>query len=106
MVDERRGMKRFPMQLPVHVKLGRDAKRTWGITKDISVDGIYFYVDSEVDPNEIIEFTVTFPVEVTLTTPVRVRCTGSVIRADVDHARGTGIAAAIKRYEFLNAAEC
>jgi len=106
MEDERRGMKRFPMQLAVHVRPGKNAKHTWGVTKDISVNGIYFYVDSEIDPNDAIEFTVTFPVEITLTTPVRVRCTGNVIRADAEGARGTGIAAAIKRYEFLNAAEC
>jgi hypothetical protein len=103
MTDERRRRKRFSMELPVNVLLGNNSGTSFGITKDISVEGIYFYVSSDVGELRTIEFLVTFPPEITLVTPVRVKCMGKVIRAEPDPSRGIGIAASIERYEFVSA---
>jgi PilZ domain len=102
MIDERRRRKRFAMELPVNVLSG-DTGSSYGVTKDISVEGIYFYVTKDVKELENIEFLVTFPPEITLVTPVRVKCMGKIIRAEPDVKRGTGIAASIERYEFVSA---
>jgi hypothetical protein len=101
MMEERRHRKRFAMELPVNVILG-EGGATFGVTKDISVDGIYFFVNTDFRQLPNIEFLVTFPPEITLVTPVRVKCVGKVIRADQHPTRGIGIAASIERYEFVS----
>ncbi len=93
------------MQLPVHVQLGADMGNLMGITRDISTDGVYFYVTSELGERAEIDFVVTFPPEITMVTPVKVKCTGEIIRKDRNTMRGTGVATAIKRYEFINVAD-
>lgn len=103
--EERRRMKRFPMQLPVHIKLGGELGNVLGVTRDISAGGIYFYLSSDIGDRPEIDFIVTFPPEITMVSRVKVRCLGRVVRTDRKTMRGTGVAASIQRYEFLKMAD-
>lgn len=102
---ERRLRPRFSVNLPVELYQADQPQPVPGIASNISVSGIYFFVsqDTGVDPN--IQFIVTFPPEFTLANSVKVRCQAKVVRLDRETARGTGIAAAIHHYEFLDRAE-
>ncbi len=47
-----------------------------------------------------IEFTVTLPTEVTMTEPICVRCSGTVVRVEESEGR-FAVAAEIDNYEFV-----
>ena len=74
-------------------------------TNDVSARGVLFYTDTEWNGDSQLEFDITFPPEITLSTSLRVRCRGKVIRVMPPSAMGVGIAAAIHNYEFLNGSE-
>ena len=92
------------MSLPLSVRLpgeeGAAEKR--GETRDVSFRGLYFLVDSQLEPGAAIEFVLTLPKEITMAGDVHIRCFGQVVRVD-DHDGRRGIAARIERYEFLPA---
>lgn len=98
---ERRTKPRQSLRLPVEVSLPGTGSLT-GITRDISADGVYFYVGREIDKPELMQFVVAFPPEYTLAETKKIRCTGEVVRIDRGTPSGTGIAAAIKTYEMLS----
>ena len=71
--EERRGTRRFALRLPValHLPHGETAAHT----KDVSARGIYFYCDrGKLDEGNSLDFTLTLPPEITLTSSVQVRC--------------------------------
>lgn len=51
------------------------------MTRDISVDGVYFYSDRGFAVGELLEFLVMF-VDAPAGSPLRVRLRGVVVRAD------------------------
>ncbi|MFQ5778495.1 MAG: PilZ domain-containing protein [Terriglobia bacterium] len=113
-MDERRTARRFQMQLPVEVGVESLAKgRAPAQTRDVSYRGIYFTVERDFEPGTPIEFVLTLPREVTLTSEVRVQCLGRVVRVDKLPTAGegdgraengrVGVAAEIETYEFLPA---
>ena len=101
-VSERRTSRRFTMTLPLSVKTGGDegAAAQRGETRDVSFRGLYFMIDSALEPGAPIEFVLTLPKEITMAGDVRIRCFGQVIRVDDQDGR-RGVAARIERYEFL-----
>jgi hypothetical protein len=102
---ERRLRPRFSVNLPVELTMDGQSEAIAGVASNISVSGIYFYVSGEVGDTPEIQFVVTFPPEFTLANSVKVRCHAKVVRFDRSTVRGTGIAAAIQRYEFLERTE-
>ena len=101
--SERRTSRRFNMSLPLSVRLSNEAgaeKR--GETRDVSFRGLYFLMDSQLEPGAAIEFVLTLPKEITMAGDVHIRCFGQVVRVD-DHDGRRGVAARIERYEFLPA---
>ncbi len=98
---ERRGAARFEMRLPLTLRVNQTEIPAF--TKDVSARGIYFYLESEPSVGSQLEFDITFPPEITLSTSLRVRCRGSVVRIVPASPMGVGIAATIHNYEFLNA---
>ena len=111
-VDERRSARRFQMQLPVQVGIRSLAEgRAPAQTRDVSYRGIYFTVERNFEPGTPIEFVLSLPRELTLTSEVRVQCLGRVVRVDKLPTAGegaggaengrVGVAAAIETYEFL-----
>lgn len=103
-VSERRTSRRFTMTLPLSVKTEGDegAAARRGETRDVSFRGLYFMIDSALEPGAPIEFVLTLPKEITMAGDVRIRCFGQVIRVDDQNGR-RGVAARIERYEFLPA---
>jgi hypothetical protein len=102
--SERRTSRRFTMSLPLAIKLDGEsgAVEKQGETRDVSFRGLYFLVDSGMEPGTPIEFVLTLPKEITMAGDVQIRCFGQVVRVDAHNDR-RGIAARIERYEFLPA---
>ncbi len=101
--EEKRAMRRFMLQLPVMVtaKSGERLEAT-AESRDVSSHGICFYCDAALEPESAIEFTLTLPTEITMTEPLKVRCSERVVR--VENSSGSGkfaVAAAIDDYEFV-----
>jgi hypothetical protein len=100
---EQRAMRRFAMQLPVHVL--RPGATSLASTRDVSAKGIFLYVDEELVRDSPIEFTLTLPPEITMTSSIRVNCTGKVVRVEKDEHGKYGVAAVIDHYRFLDSEE-
>lgn len=101
--DKRRAQ-RFPMALPVAVKLNElGGGETAVKTKDISSSGVYLEFGTPVDVGSSLEFVLTLPAEITKGQSVRVKCRGKVVRVEKHGTDGmvVGAAATIERYEFL-----
>jgi hypothetical protein len=98
---EQRSTRRFPLQLPLAVKAGATETEEDARTRDVSARGVYFFVDSKMEPGSPVEFTLTLPPEITLTESIKVRCKGHIVRVDEASGR-VGIAAAIDEYEFAS----
>jgi len=101
---ERRAMRRFPLQLPVSLQVSRETPVTVpGETRDISARGVLIFTDTEIGVGSRLDFDLILPWEVTLTTNLRVRCTGKVVRVQGSAALGKiGLGIAIDNYEFLS----
>ena len=89
---ERRRSQRFQIALPVEFPGGT------GITRDLSICGMYFETDRIFVPGEIIEFTLVLEY-LDLGQPVRLQCRGRVVRVE-RHNRICGVAVAIMAYRF------
>ena len=100
---ERRSATRFQLKLPLTLRSGDRTLQAF--TSDVSARGVLFYTDTEWTGESPVEFDITFPPEITLSTSLRVRCRGQIIRVIPPNAMGVGIAAAIHNYEFLNGSE-
>jgi len=98
---EKRLTRRFSLDLPIAVKfLDNGTYEVTGHTRDVSSRGVFFYVNSGIEQGAFIEFVMTLPSEITLTDPIRVRCTGKVVRVDKT-GNEQGVAVAIEKYDFV-----
>jgi PilZ domain len=100
---ERRSATRFQLKLPLTLRSGDRSLQAF--TSDVSARGVLFYTESTWVGDPQLDFDITFPPEITLSTSLRVRCRGKVIRVMPPSAMGVGIAASIQNYEFLNTSE-
>ena len=100
---ERRLSPRFEMRLPLTLRV--DDERIQAFTSDVSNRGVFFYFQGDQQFSSSLEFDITFPPEITLSTSLRVRCRGNVIRVAAKSSQGVGIAVKIHSYTFLNASE-
>ncbi len=100
---EKRAIRRFPLQLPVTVNTTSGGQvEAMAESRDVSSHGICFYCDRALERNSAIEFTVTLPTEVTMTEPISVRCSGTVVRVENNEGGSKfAVAAAINSYEFV-----
>src|SRR5258707_3163522 len=88
--------RRFSLDLPISVKFLDNGKRELaGHTRDVSSRGVFMYLDTEITTGARIEFVMTLPTEITLSDPIRVRCTGKILRVDkAAHEQGVAVAIA------------
>ena len=101
---EKRTIRRFALQLPVTIT-GRagESVQEMAESRDVSSHGICFFCDSAMELHSPIEFTVTLPSEITMSEPLSVRCSGTVVRVErQQQSRKFAVAAAITNYEFLS----
>ena len=98
---EKRTTRRFSLDLPISVKfLDNGRQELTGHTRDVSSRGVFMYLDTEITMDAPIEFVMTLPTEITLSDPIRVRCTGKILRVH-KAAHEQGVAVAIEKYDFL-----
>jgi len=99
---EKRSVRRFSLELPISVKFVNNGSRvSAGHTRDVSSRGVFMYLDTEISEGAPIEFVMTLPTEVTLAEPIRVRCTGKVLRV-TRAEQEQGVAVAIDKYDFVS----
>ena len=101
---ERRGEQRFPLHLPVIVRLIQNGiEEESSFTRDVSARGAFFYLGSDLAEGTPLELILTLPAEITLTEDIRVRCKARVVRIDSINGGKTGVAAEIEQYDFVGA---
>ena len=105
---EKRRAKRFPMRLPLAVKMepASDDKQMLE-TRDVSSSGVYFEFGGPLEVGTSLEFLLTLPEPITKGSSVRIRCVGKVVRVESAPAGDgghLGVAATIERYEFVREA--
>ncbi|HEU4413182.1 MAG TPA: PilZ domain-containing protein [Candidatus Angelobacter sp.] len=99
---EKRSTRRFSLDLPISVKfLDNGRQELGGHTRDVSSRGVFMYLDAETKTDAPIEFVMTLPSEITLGDPIRVRCTGKVLRVEKTIPE-QGVAVAIEKYDFVS----
>lgn len=99
---EKRSTRRFSLELPISVKFVNNGRRELaGRTRDVSSRGVFMYLDTGISEGAPIEFVMTLPTEVTLAAPIRVRCTGKVLRV-TRAEQEQGVAVAIDKYDFVS----
>lgn len=103
MIPDRRISHRFSLQVPVTLVLPGTGLKVRGKTRDISASGVFFYANLPLSEQQEIELLLTLPYEFAVT-PVRVACRARVLRVEQDDPAGPrGMAAAIQRFDFLEA---
>ena len=104
--DDRRTMRRFAMRLPASVRVSGIPSEFPVETENVSARGIFFYINRRMTPGSRVEVTMSFPSQVTLSDPLRVRFIARVLRVEAqDSAERAGVAAIIEEYEFLQPAD-
>ncbi len=95
---ERRKAQRFHLALPIQiVRLSQQRVDVAGKTRDLSANGAYFVVNSDLETGAPIEFFVTLQ-----DLRVKLRCRGHITRLDkLGAADRWGVAATIDRYQFV-----
>ncbi|MCI0402900.1 MAG: PilZ domain-containing protein [Acidobacteria bacterium] len=98
---EKRIARRFPMRLPVSVRVSNGGLREEVcVTRDVSSRGIFFYSDIRIREGAEIEYVLTLPREMLMMDPVRIRYRGKVVRVETGSAPQYGVAATVHRFEY------
>lgn len=104
--SERRAMRRFSMKLPASVRVAGIPSEFPTETENVSGCGIFFHLDRWMTEGARVEVTMSFPAQVTMSDPVRVRFLARVVRVErTDQAMRMGVAAVIEEYQFFHPIE-
>jgi len=102
-MNDRRAARRYDLSLPTLVRFSADnnvAARN-GRTRDLSSDGVYFTTQDDLGFNAELSLMMILPTEVTGGTDVFIQACATVVRVDNFTCGGTGVAAAITRYDII-----
>lgn len=97
-LSERRGKKRFPMERELRYKLLKDGATVEsgaGHTVDLGSGGVGFSIERELPAGSFIELSISWPVLLDATCPMRLIVFGRVVRCDAGKNACT-----IDKYEF------
>jgi hypothetical protein len=97
---EKRSTRRFSLELPVKL-VDQENGVTTAQTRDVSSRGVYIYLESNIAEGVPLEFVMTLPTEITLSDPIRVHCSGHVLRVEKHNGR-QGVAVSIDQYDFMS----
>jgi hypothetical protein len=103
-MKERRTARRYDFSLPVSVRVlvENEAVSRIGKTRDISIRGVYFTIDSELNAGAELDLTMILPAEVTGSAEVFIKATGKVIRVDKRSGNDDqNVAAVFEMYEIV-----
>ncbi len=99
---DRRFRSRVAARLPVSVRAGDETFQSAGVTRDLSMNGVFLYTDSQIREGSELEMVLMLPPEVTDGEKQWVCCQGSVVRVEnVDGKNGLGVAASIRSMQIL-----
>jgi len=98
-VNEQRRAKRFPIRVPLQIV--SENLETVARTQDISASGILLSTEHLFPAGSMLRFLITFPSSITKGKPLRVRCTGEVVRVD-QKERDYEVGVQIKHFQFLS----
>jgi hypothetical protein len=103
--NDRRAIQRFSISAPVTLTAGVGEIQAY--TRDLSSEGLYFYVASAegLSIDQDLDLFVTLPPELTLSTSCLIRCQARLVRIENTPSDLTGIAARILHYWILSKAE-
>jgi hypothetical protein len=107
MTQNRRQIHRYPLQIPVEVRLGPQGHvhASMATTTDISIRGIYFVSDQQCEVGTEFGATIRLPGEITGGTDLLLEIQGKVQRIDKlegKEAAHNGIAVSIDRYDLIS----
>jgi hypothetical protein len=101
---DRRSAPRYLLPLPIAARIAQNAELVVGISRDISVRGVYFTIDQELTSGSVLDLSFTLPAEITEGTEVFVHTQGRVVRIEGETDSGRiGVAVAIEKYEIVRA---
>lgn len=104
---ERRKALRVPTVLPICFEWRspeNEIRHTRGSTRDVSRFGISCHLESPLAPGLPVEFEVVFPRELTATDPMKLWCSGRVLRSEIQDRR-FGLVASIDTHRIVDAKE-
>jgi hypothetical protein len=106
-IEDRRRSERFNFGMPLTVQWtnGSEQRQAHAVTQDVSSGGLYFFLSEAIPDGTAVEINMTLPTNITLGTPVRVRCQGRIKRCVPRQGESTGMATMIEKYEFLSDSE-
>ena len=103
-LQERRHSKRFDFRMPLIVQWidGSGHRKAHAVTQDVSSGGVYFYLPEGIPSGTAVEIEMKVPAQITLGTPVRVRCKGRIRRCVLKQGKSACMATMIEKYEFVS----
>lgn len=107
MGSERRTAPRVFTTLPISLEWDAEEgqiRRARGTTRDVSRGGIYSYVEHPLTPALAVRFEVVFSGELTAADPLKLWCSGRILRSEI-LGRRFGVAASIEQYEVIETLE-
>ncbi len=103
---ERRRSKRVPVTAKVPVRGERDRVAGEARTRDVSMQGVYIYMDTQVTPGSLLEVVLPLPSLSESDPETWVRCKCRVLRVEgTEHEREYGVAARIEEFEAVHEAK-
>jgi PilZ domain-containing protein len=101
---DRRSAARYLLSLPITARLAHQAEAVAGISRNISVRGVYFTADQEFTRGSVLDLSFTLSAEITEGMEVFVRAQGRVVRVEREtDAERVGVAMVIEKYEIVRA---
>jgi hypothetical protein len=107
MGSERRAAPRVFSTLPISFEWDTDdgqIRRARGTTRDVSRRGIYGYIEHPLTPALDVRFEVVFSGELTAADPLKLWCSGRILRSEI-LGRRFGVAASIEQCKVLETLE-
>jgi PilZ domain len=99
---DRRSAPRYLLSLPIAARVAQKAEPIVGISRNISVRGVYFAIDKELTPGSVLDLSFTLPAENAEGAEVFVRVQGPVVRVERTTGAGRiGVAMVIEKYEIV-----
>jgi len=101
---DRRSVPRYLLSLPVSARAAQDAEPFAGMSRDISVRGIYFFIDQLLATGSVLDLSFTMPADITEGMEVFVVVQGRILRVEGESdAERIGVAVVIDKHEIVRA---
>ncbi len=99
---EKRGSTRIRHLAKIPVRVAANAASQEGVTRDISLTGVFLYIDSKLTQGSQLEAVLPIPSAPDQEPNLWVRCKCRIVRVEeVPNAREFGVAATIEEYEAV-----